>query len=109
MTPAEERALAPVTAAEEEKRTGFIELFFDLVFVFAFTQVTTLAKVGTLVDVVLSYFAFRGLLANIDDLRFLLQRLVLLLVPYVLLLAWERSTGNNPFAIVMPTPEAAAI
>jgi low temperature requirement protein LtrA len=34
-------ALEP-TAAEEEKRTGYIELFFDLVFVFAFTQVTTL-------------------------------------------------------------------
>jgi low temperature requirement protein LtrA len=30
------------TSAEEEKRTGFLELFFDLVFVFAFTQVTTL-------------------------------------------------------------------
>jgi len=56
------------------------------------------------VDVVLSYFAFRGLLANIDDLRFLLQRLVLLLVPYVLLLAGERSTGNNPFAIVGGIP-----
>jgi low temperature requirement protein LtrA len=42
MTSAEERAVAPVTEAEEEKRTGFIELFFDLVFVFAFTQVTTL-------------------------------------------------------------------
>jgi low temperature requirement protein LtrA len=32
----------PETRGEEEKRTGFIELFFDLVFVFAFTQVTTL-------------------------------------------------------------------
>jgi low temperature requirement protein LtrA len=30
------------TAAEEEKRTGYLELFFDLVFVFAFTQVTTM-------------------------------------------------------------------
>ena len=30
------------TVVEEEKRTGFIELFFDLVFVFAFTQVTTM-------------------------------------------------------------------
>jgi low temperature requirement protein LtrA len=30
------------TTVEEEKRTGYIELFFDLVFVFAFTQVTTL-------------------------------------------------------------------
>jgi low temperature requirement protein LtrA len=35
------------TRAEEEKRTGYIELFFDLVFVFAFTQVTTLALEDT--------------------------------------------------------------
>jgi low temperature requirement protein LtrA len=47
MTTAEEHALAPVTAAEEEKRTGFVELFFDLVFVFAFTQVTTLVLEDT--------------------------------------------------------------
>lgn len=36
---------APVpepTAAEEERRTSYLELFFDLVFVFAFTQVTAL-------------------------------------------------------------------
>jgi low temperature requirement protein LtrA len=38
---ASQEALAP-TSVEEEKRTGYIELFFDLVFVFAFTQVTTL-------------------------------------------------------------------
>ena len=36
------RSRRAVTAAEEEKRTGFLELFFDLVFVFAFTQVATL-------------------------------------------------------------------
>jgi low temperature requirement protein LtrA len=47
MTTAEEPALAPVTEAEEEKRTAFIELFFDLVFVFAFTQVTTLTLEDT--------------------------------------------------------------
>ena len=34
--------VAAVTPVEEEKRTGFLELFFDLVFVFAFTQVATL-------------------------------------------------------------------
>jgi low temperature requirement protein LtrA len=38
--------LAP-TPVEEEKRTGYIELFFDLVFVFAFTQVTTLVLEDT--------------------------------------------------------------
>ncbi len=47
MTSTEERVFTPATAAEEEKRTGFIELFFDLVFVFAFTQVTTLALEDT--------------------------------------------------------------
>ena len=30
------------TEAEEERKTSYIELFFDLVFVFAFTQVTAL-------------------------------------------------------------------
>jgi low temperature requirement protein LtrA len=30
------------TVAEEERKTSYLELFFDLVFVFAFTQVTTL-------------------------------------------------------------------
>ena len=35
------------TPVEEEKRTGFIELFFDLVFVFAFTQVTTMVVEDT--------------------------------------------------------------
>jgi low temperature requirement protein LtrA len=39
-------ALQP-SRAEEEKRTGFIELFFDLVFVFAFTQVATLITEDT--------------------------------------------------------------
>ena len=38
--------LAPLvveeTAAEEERKTSYLELFFDLVFVFAFTQVTSL-------------------------------------------------------------------
>jgi low temperature requirement protein LtrA len=35
------------SAVEEEKRTGYLELFFDLVFVFAFTQVTTLVVEDT--------------------------------------------------------------
>jgi low temperature requirement protein LtrA len=35
------------TAAEEQKRTGYLELFFDLVFVFAFTQVTTMVVEDT--------------------------------------------------------------
>jgi low temperature requirement protein LtrA len=40
-------ALIEPTHSEEEKRTGYIELFFDLVFVFAFTQVTALVVEDT--------------------------------------------------------------
>jgi low temperature requirement protein LtrA len=34
--------LGEATTAEEERKTSYLELFFDLVFVFAFTQVTSL-------------------------------------------------------------------
>jgi len=37
-----DQSLAPPDAQEREKKTGYLELFFDLVFVFAITQVTTL-------------------------------------------------------------------
>ena len=38
------------TDAEEERKTSYIELFFDLVFVFAFTQVTALILEDTSVE-----------------------------------------------------------
>ncbi len=37
-----EQLVGPETEAEQERRTSYLELFFDLVFVFAITQVTTL-------------------------------------------------------------------
>ena len=46
--------LAPLvgeeTTAEEERKTSYLELFFDLVFVFAFTQVTALVLEDTTVQ-----------------------------------------------------------
>ena len=62
------------------------------------------SKLGQMVDVLLCYFAFRGLMANGDDLRWLLRRFVLLLVPYVLLLLIERQTGSNPLHLVGAIP-----
>jgi low temperature requirement protein LtrA len=38
------------TAAEEERKSSYIELFFDLVFVFAFTQVTALILENTSIE-----------------------------------------------------------
>ena len=37
-----EQVVGPESEAEQEQRTSYLELFFDLVFVFAITQVTTL-------------------------------------------------------------------
>ncbi len=42
--------LAEATEAEEERKTSYLELFFDLVFVFAFTQVTALILEDTSVQ-----------------------------------------------------------
>ncbi len=42
--------VAEPTDAEEERKTSYIELFFDLVFVFAFTQVTALILEDTSVE-----------------------------------------------------------
>jgi low temperature requirement protein LtrA len=42
--------VAEATEAEEERKTSYLELFFDLVFVFAFTQVTALILEDTSVQ-----------------------------------------------------------
>ena len=56
--------------------------------------------IGLLIDVTLVYFASRGLLRSFEDLTWFLRALALLLVPYVVILWIESSTGHNPFLIV---------
>ena len=70
----------------------------------AITMVTPLAKVGELVDVLLIYVAFRGLVKDTSDLRWLLRGVVFLLVPYVCSLWIERVSGQNPLAVVGAVP-----
>jgi hypothetical protein len=53
-----------------------------------------------LLDVTLTYVAFRGLLKSPEEFRWLLGVLALLLVPYVAILAVERTAGKNLFALV---------
>lgn len=55
---------------------------------------------GWIVDVTVTYFAFRGLIASFDDLAWFLRVLAMLLVPYVAILYVEFSTSENLFAIV---------
>jgi hypothetical protein len=53
-----------------------------------------------LLDVTLTYVAFRGLLRSPDEFRWLLGILALLLVPYVAILTVERIAQKNLFALV---------
>ena len=58
-------------------------------------------QLGTAVDAFLCYFAFRGLVGELDDFRSFLRTFLILLCPYVLLLLYESFTGKNPFFMAM--------
>ncbi len=64
------------------------------------SQTSNLSKIGGFCDLFFGYIAFRGLLRSTDDLKQLLLRFPLLLVPYVGSLAIERMTGNNPLLLL---------
>lgn len=55
------------------------------------------AAIATALDAVLCYFTFRGLVRNLEELRWLLVTLVIVLAPYMVVLAIERKTGRVPF------------
>jgi hypothetical protein len=54
-------------------------------------------QVGIIYNVLLSYFAFRSLIIDWDDLQTLLPRLVILILPLALFMALESVTGHNVF------------
>jgi hypothetical protein len=76
-----------------------------LLWLYAFTTVVFLvrsktghgAAIATALDAGLSYFIFRGLIRNLQELRWLLSTLVVVLIPYMLVLFVERKTGRVPF------------
>ena len=68
------------------------------------TQVSTMDKIGSMVDAALCYFIFRGLIKSIEDWVWFLHSFVILLVPYVVLVSVERLMGQNPFALVGGIP-----
>ena len=52
---------------------------------------------GRTVDTLLCYFTFRGLVRDVDELRWFLASFLLLLIPYAALALFERVTSDNPF------------
>lgn len=57
-------------------------------------------SIGTAIDVLLSYFIFRALIIEPEDLKCFLLAFIYLLIPYVILVTIEMTTKNNPFAII---------
>src|SRR5205085_10475607 len=56
-----------------------------------------IANIADTLDACCCYFGFRGIIKDDEDLRWLLRKLVILLVPYALLVAGERVRGNSLF------------
>ncbi len=62
--------------------------------------------IGVAVDAGLCYFTFRGLVSDVDDLRWFLRAFVFLLAPYVLLLFVEMLTRHSPFWVIVGNAKA---
>jgi len=56
--------------------------------------------VGSMVDATFCYFTFRGLIRNVDELKWFLRVFVIVLAPYVALLSVEVLARENPFGIM---------
>ena len=57
-------------------------------------------QLASAIDPLLCYFAFRGLLRDVAELRWFLRAFLLLLVPFTALVLAERINGESPFVIV---------
>lgn len=65
-------------------------------------------QIGVFLDSTLSYFIFRGLIDDLDSLRWFMRNFVILLIPYVTLLFYEMLTHINPFSVLGDSMPAVA-
>lgn len=88
-----------------------------VVVLYAYTTLVFMARsseghiyqIGLAIDAFLVYFAIRGLLKNVEDLRWTLAAFVFLLVPYSALVLVESVTGQNPFSSTYGSESAAGV
>jgi hypothetical protein len=73
--------------------------FTTIVFVLRSSEGVTF-QLGVGVDALLQYFAFRCLISSLDDLRWLMRTLVIMLVPFTILVVIESFTFQNTFAVL---------
>lgn len=91
---------------EIDRAFVLLYLFMTVVFLLRSNEGQAYA-IGVAVDAVLTYFTFRGLIENIDDLRWLLRAFVILVVPYVAVLLGEMLTSQNAFTFLGGQPITA--
>jgi len=73
--------------------------FTTVVFLFRSSEAQAY-QVGTALDAFLTYFTFRGLLAEVEDFAWFLRAFVFLLIPYTLVVMFESLTDHNLFALL---------
>jgi hypothetical protein len=79
-----------------------------LLLVYSFTSVVYCLRssngqanmIGTAVDAFLCYFAFRGLIGDMEDFQWFLGRFLILLAPYALMILFEMVTHRNAFSFI---------
>lgn len=81
--------------------TVFFVLYGFVLVVYAIrTDVLEGYNLGLVIDAVVSYLAFRGLVHTFDEFHWFLRMTALILVPYAMLVCVETYTSVNPFAAV---------
>jgi hypothetical protein len=57
-------------------------------------------QIGNAYNVLLSYFVFRSLVSDWDDVKVLLRRLAILIIPLALFMILESETGKSVFSVI---------
>jgi hypothetical protein len=99
-------AFCRVVARKEFSSANLVALDKLFILVHAFSCILFLThgeegsakEIGVLVDALLCYFSFRGLVSNMAELKWFLGAFAVCLVPYTALVWVERLTLQNPFA-----------
>lgn len=97
-----------VMARREFSFNKFNQIDGVFVLFYSFTSIVFLMRstegfayqIGIAIDASLCYFIFRGMIWNIDDLKWFLRMFPNLLFPFMILLLVERIKAYNPFGLM---------
>ena len=90
------------TLADLNRMDGALVVFYSYLAIVYWLRATEgqVYVLGLAVDAVLCYFTFRGLIRHLEDLRWCLRALILLLAPYAAMVLIESLTRQNLFTFV---------